>query len=765
MSTVNDTLKEWHETNKLSEPICEVRGSFVNIVHNGYALRITIPSSKYDSYIVENTSDTVVKWIDKLNIKIIDESLDLKEILDIILKKLDKKPAKVTKSVTLTDSSVFTTGDDTAITSMDIEMELVSMRQKLEKIIETSGCASRDEPESILPKEKTAIFSKRTVANILLEEFINIYKKQIEEKNIKISYIDNIYKWKIELGKFGFTLDFNSVLYPNYPPKLTIIKPNFNKKFLIQLANLKMIQPDYWTPTRSVEFIIAKLRHIFEKHGSKQIVSKTEIKANNLEGFIIQLANFIDKNIIEDIDDEVYARTDNVLIEKSGDKSSKSSTYWKSGVGYGHDGANKWDVSNFILSQNQKDTEIGNIVENIVKNLDAETMSDNNLLNIVVRFLSENLPGVSILEMEERKNKYQPIFSLIKALFEIGINLQIYKMFLDIYKKAALANSISSSSVGSDIIKQVCEIYSEYGERFDALIKEEVEVEVEVVVEKEDVKEDVAEAKEYSEKLSELKFKADNVFNESHKYYKELKSSTLKPTYHKRLVQEFLSMQESLPVLYPASIFFRYDEKNMAAMRVLMTGPHDTPYDSGCFIFDVSVPYNYPKDKPSVWFMNTGGVRFNPNLYDSGKVCLSLLGTWSSDGGGESWIPKTSTLSQVFLSIQSQILVEQPYFNEPGYERSIGTPSGTRESMNYNIVQRYNTMNHAIYELLKTPSNYPQFVDVIKNHFKIKKNHIIAVCEKWIKDAPEAKSTYPKIPSKAEYRELFDLIKKKLDEL
>ena len=29
--------------------------------------------------------------------------------------------------------------------------------------------------------------------------------------------------------------------------------------------------------------------------------------------------------------------------------------------------------------------------------------------------------------------------------------------------------------------------------------------------------------------------------------------------------------------------------------------------------------------------MTTGGnkVRFNPNLYDSGKVCLSLLGTWS----------------------------------------------------------------------------------------------------------------------------------------
>lgn len=41
------------------------------------------------------------------------------------------------------------------------------------------------------------------------------------------------------------------------------------------------------------------------------------------------------------------------------------------------------------------------------------------------------------------------------------------------------------------------------------------------------------------------------------------------------------------------------------------------------------------------------------NLYAEGKVCLSLLGTWSGPG----WVPGTSTLSQVLLSIQGQILV------------------------------------------------------------------------------------------------------------
>ena len=46
-----------------------------------------------------------------------------------------------------------------------------------------------------------------------------------------------------------------------------------------------------------------------------------------------------------------------------------------------------------------------------------------------------------------------------------------------------------------------------------------------------------------------------------------------------------------------------------------------------------------------VQFLTTGGgkVRFNPNLYECGKVCLSLLGTWS----GPSWNPAVSTLLQV----------------------------------------------------------------------------------------------------------------------
>lgn len=77
----------------------------------------------------------------------------------------------------------------------------------------------------------------------------------------------------------------------------------------------------------------------------------------------------------------------------------------------------------------------------------------------------------------------------------------------------------------------------------------------------------------------------------------------------------------------------------------MIFSPSDSPYMGGIYEFDIEFPPTYPSVPPLVTFRTTAGgrVRFNPNLYACGKVCLSLLGTWS----GEKWIPNTSTLLQV----------------------------------------------------------------------------------------------------------------------
>ena len=74
--------------------------------------------------------------------------------------------------------------------------------------------------------------------------------------------------------------------------------------------------------------------------------------------------------------------------------------------------------------------------------------------------------------------------------------------------------------------------------------------------------------------------------------------------------------------------------------------PEETPYSGGCYLFDIFFPGKYPAAPPQVNFRTTGGgsVRFNPNLYTDGKVCLSLLGTWEIIRGREAVALKDCSL-------------------------------------------------------------------------------------------------------------------------
>lgn len=82
-------------------------------------------------------------------------------------------------------------------------------------------------------------------------------------------------------------------------------------------------------------------------------------------------------------------------------------------------------------------------------------------------------------------------------------------------------------------------------------------------------------------------------------------------------------------------------------------------------------------------YYHSGGLRLNPNLYENGKVCLSLLNTWSGKGT-EVWDPQESSILQVLVSIQGLVLNTKPYFNEAGYDRQVGTLEGEKNSVVYN---------------------------------------------------------------------------------
>eukprot|EP01098_Paradermamoeba_levis_P011131 TRINITY_DN4731_c0_g6_i1.p2 TRINITY_DN4731_c0_g6~~TRINITY_DN4731_c0_g6_i1.p2 ORF type:complete len:502 (-),score=186.41 TRINITY_DN4731_c0_g6_i1:116-1621(-) len=209
----------------------------------------------------------------------------------------------------------------------------------------------------------------------------------------------------------------------------------------------------------------------------------------------------------------------------------------------------------------------------------------------------------------------------------------------------------------------------------------------------------------------------------------------------RRLTQELGPLSTGLPLYLTSSVFLRVDEERIDIMQALITGPTATPYGFGCFQFDIYCPSDYPNSPPVVNLQTTGNgsVRFNPNLYNCGKVCLSLLGTWSGSET-EKWNSKTSTLLQVLVSIQSFILVEKPYFNEPGYERSMGTKEGDQQNKDYNDNIQLQTIRWAMIEQLRNPS--PGFEDVITNHFKLNRNLVMKQALQWLKEASTSPPDY-----------------------
>lgn len=130
-------------------------------------------------------------------------------------------------------------------------------------------------------------------------------------------------------------------------------------------------------------------------------------------------------------------------------------------------------------------------------------------------------------------------------------------------------------------------------------------------------------------------------------------------------------------------------------------------------------------------------MRTAQNLYQDGTVCLSLLGTWSGPG----WEAGKSTLLQLVMSLQALVLNTEPYFNEPGYEGSRGTPSGRTASEAYNVGIREGVAKHCVAAPLRAlvahpahqqqqqpaPTCFNPFAGLLREHFLRKRTSLEAL--------------------------------------
>lgn len=183
-----------------------------------------------------------------------------------------------------------------------------------------------------------------------------------------------------------------------------------------------------------------------------------------------------------------------------------------------------------------------------------------------------------------------------------------------------------------------------------------------------------------------------------------------------------------------ATIVVRYDDECPSYCRAFVTGPVDTPYFGGVFVFDIFFPKDFPNVPPQVQFLNTarGIERFHPNLYADGKVCVSLLGTFDGESA-ERWDPKQSCLGQVLVSIQSLILGEY----SPGAVDKHVTIDGRQVSSVDYSEYRLATMRYAVIALLKGcrgegtyASSFPEFNEIFLMYFRTNRHRLLQALEK-----------------------------------
>jgi ubiquitin-conjugating enzyme E2 Z len=176
----------------------------------------------------------------------------------------------------------------------------------------------------------------------------------------------------------------------------------------------------------------------------------------------------------------------------------------------------------------------------------------------------------------------------------------------------------------------------------------------------------------------------------------------------KRIVKDVKEILKN--PLTEQGIYYQHDESNIMNGYAMILGPSDTPYENGFYLFQFTFPDNYPFSPPTLKYMTNDGItRFNPNLYKSGKVCLSILNTWM----GEPWT-SCQTISSILLTLCT-LFNDNPIKNEPGFKED------HPDAKKYNQIITYKNFQVAICGMISQaylPRDFYIFYPVMAELFK-----------------------------------------------
>jgi ubiquitin-conjugating enzyme E2 Z len=205
-------------------------------------------------------------------------------------------------------------------------------------------------------------------------------------------------------------------------------------------------------------------------------------------------------------------------------------------------------------------------------------------------------------------------------------------------------------------------------------------------------------------------------------------------------------------------IHYIHDEVDMLKGYALIVGQPDTPYFGGNYFFELTYPSDYPHSPPKVkYWTNGNNIRFNPNLYVCGKVCISLLNTWR----GDQWT-SCQTISTVLLTLCT-LLCSDPLLNEPGVDKKHA------DLNSYDEIIQYANIDIAVCDIIeKKPGVFVPFFEnfyhFIKENFIKNYDKLLEFAEKknieFNKEAKNYKTGFYSMNVNVDYNKLIEKLQK-----
>lgn len=441
--------------------------------------------------------------------------------------------------------------------------------------------------------------------NVSVENFPNvqIYMGNFYHINKNTNIKKNIKKMSEDLF---VTIDMSLDLeYYNSAPKINLSSNKVLKDNILQIiCRLKPFTDiNSWSIKYSIYDSVVNIHNMINTFGKveREQISELDGILNELEYLVrVQKINISDAKLLEIFDKDFGKDLNKNIAKTPDDKSNKEKIFWKEGTRYGHNGSSKWDIDEYVANLSNKKNNTDNKFNAFLNYLSdshnnfslLETSVIERVVNVIITYIKNESDNISII---------LPILDIVSKNIGVLMNIENTKKLIGTLKNLTEEHEIIHEFFSRDVVGKILEknnkaiMLNPFEEIFS----------------------------KYTWIMHSNTFNSFNTFASSK--YPKLKN--IKPEQLTRIKKEFNIIKKSITICENASMFFCVEKNDLNKMRFIISGPMGTPYENGLYIFDMVLSNEFPQTPPLVHFSNNGGKRFNPNLYDCGKVCLSLLGT------------------------------------------------------------------------------------------------------------------------------------------